>query len=572
MARSFFSIASLPKEAFLSPGHGYRPRGWEIALASLAINLLALALSLVTLQVYDRILIYHNISTLNMLCIGAVVALLVEALLKLCRGYAMGWSAASFEHAVACNVVRHTLARELTSDDNVTAGEYLQRIQSVGKIRDFYSGQALATLIDLPFVLVFLFIIYQVAGVLVFAPLLVLTGMLAMAYDAGRRLKSSLNRRDKADDTRYDFLVHTLAGIHSIKGLGLEAPFERRYEHWQAKTTRANFEVAQLSARTYDQGIIASHAMMIAVAVVGAPFMIGGSLSLGGLVACVMLSGRIMQPVQRALGFWTGLQEIGIAHQKLAAHFTGNLLSGNAAQAAEREGRVKLDNVSFGYDAGDSIVHNLSLAVRPGEVVSITGEYGAGKQTLLKLIAGVHPPHKGRVEVDGIAPHLYTSEALCDHIGYLPGNGIIFHGTIGENLSRFGRVPEDRVKEICELLGLEEEISMLPAGYDTRLEGTNADTIPPGLRQRIAIARVLASKPRVLLFYNADRSLDKDGYNHVYRLLARLKGRITMILVTNDQNLLRLADTHYRLENRGLLPVSAEGDMLNVHAYQEMRL
>lgn len=572
MSCSRESIYNLPPEAFVLPKHGYRPQGVEIAMASLAINFLSLALSLVTLQVYDRILVYHHIGTLNMLCIGAIVAVVAEALLKLCRSYAMGWAAASFEHTVACNLVRYTLAREINSGDNISIGEYLQRIQAVAKIRDFYSGQALATLIDLPFVLVFLFIIYQLGGVLVLAPILVLVGMLAMAYDAGERLKRALGLRDKADDIRYDFLVRTLTGVHSVKGLGLDASFERRYERWQANTTRANFDVARLSARTYDNGIIASHAMMIAVAVIGAPFMIAGTLSLGGLVACVMLSGRIMQPVQKALGFWAGLQEIGIAHSKLSEHFTGKLLSGNNSDVAEREGRVRMENVSFGYGTNEKILRNISISVRPREVVSIIGEHGAGKQTLLKLIAGIYPPDEGSVEVDGISPHLYTSETLSDHIGYLTSNGVIFHGTIGENLSRFGRIPEDRVKEICELLGLEEEISMLPAGYDTKLEGTNSDTITPGLRQRIAIARVLATKPRLLLFYNADRALDKEGYNYVYRLLARLKGRVTMILVTNDQNLQRLADSYYSLENCTLVPASEEMSEPSVHAYQEIRL
>lgn len=564
----------LPKAAYLSPAHGYRPRAGEIALASLIINILALALSLVTLQVYDRILVYHHISTLNLLCIGTVVAIVVEGLLKLCRGYAMGWAAASFEHTVSCNVVRHTLAQEQIQAGNTGIGDYLQRIHAVGKIRDFNSGQALATLIDLPFVLVFLGLIYIVGGVLVLAPLCVLVGMLAMACDAGIRLKRALAKRDDADDARYDFLVQSLSGVHSVKALGLEAPFERRYERWQANSTRANFDVASLSARTYDQGVIASHAMMIVVAVIGAPFMLGGTLSLGGLVACVMLSGRIMQPVQKALGFWTGLQDIALAYKKLQAHFEGDIRDVVPVTGTERDGRIEIDDVSFAYTQGEPILEHVSLTVKPGEAISISGDYGAGKQTLLKLIAGLYPPGSGTIAVDGIYPHAYSSEALADHIGYLPSSGIIFHGTMAENMSRFGRIPEARMKEIAALLGLDNEISMLPAGYDTKLEGTNADTIPPGLRQRIAMARVLAAKPRVLLFYNADRALDKDGYNYVYRLLSRLKGRVSMVLVTNDQNIRRIADTHYHLSNRTLVPAAPADDapVATSHAYQEMRL
>lgn len=561
----------LPAAAFNSPARGYQPRAGEIGMVSLAINLLRLAIALVTMQVYDRILVHHNFSTLNLLCLGAAVALLTEAALNLCRAYAMGWSAAAFEHAVACNAVRHTLAQEVSATEKLGVGEYLQRLGAISKIRDFYSGQSLATLIDLPFTIIFLLIIAYIGGALVFAPILLLAVMGVRAVSLGRRLKTRLRRRDDADDARYNFLIETLSGVHTVKALGLEAPFERRYEHWQAASTRANFEVARLSAAAYDHGVIASHTMMIAVAIVGAPMALNGDLTLGALVACVILAGRIMQPTQRALGFWTRLQDMELAHRRLSEHFATPELKETAPAIAEIEGRVELKNVSFAYPGQEAVLEGVNLSLAPGEAISVSGEHGGGKQTLLNLIAGLHRPDTGQILVDGVEPHLYRSEELVTHIGYLPAVGVIFRGTIYENLSRFGCVPRERVTEMAELLGLNEEIAALPAGFDTKLEGTHSDAIPPGLRQRIAIARVIAAKPRVLLFYNADRALDREGYNSVYRLLARLKGRATMVLVTNDQNIRHLATRHIRIENRRLVERPAT-QLYDVLAYQELRI
>lgn len=566
---------SIPSAAFLSPSLGYRPHPTEIGIASLSINVLSLAMSLVMMQVYDRILVYHNLGTLNLLCLGAGLAVVMEAGLKLCRAYIVGWAAAVFEHTVACNAVRHTLTQEVSQTEDLGIGEYLQRIGAIGKIRDFYSGQSLSTLIDLPFIFIFLSIIAYLGGVLVCAPLLLLVIIGICAFNLGKRLKIMLSRRHKADDARYNFLIRALSGVHTLKSLGLEAPFERRYERWQSDSSHANFEVATLNAAAYDQGVISSHAMMVMVAVAGAPMVLAGNLTLGALIACVMLSGRIMQPLQRALGFWTRLQDIELAHQKLSDHFSDSLLGDTLpAKQEEKEGRVELKDVSFFYEGQEKLLDNITLALKPGDIISISGEHGAGKQTLLKLIAGMHPPIEGSVRINGIEPHLYPSEELVAHVGYLPPDGVIFRGTIAENLSRFGRVPEERIHEMTKLLGLDQEIALLPAGYDTKLDGGHSDAITPGLRQRIAIARVLVSKPRVLLFYNADRALDKEGYNYVYRLLGRLKGLVTMVLVTNDQNILQLADTHYHLEQGKLIEDvdSGTGQFYHVHAYQELRL
>lgn len=568
-------LLKIPATAYLSPRLGYKPNRFDIGLVSFVINILTLSLSLLSLQIYDRILIYKNIGTLNLLCIGVLVALAIETWLRLLRSHAMNWAAAAFEHTVSANAVRMTLEGEAGSKSRTGIGEYLNTIASVSKIRDFYSGQSLTTLIDLPFVFIFLWLIYIFAGPLVLAPIAVLAIMTVVAWFLGTKLKSQLKNRDKADDQRYDFVVNALNGIHSVKALGLETFFERRYERRQATSTEANFEVAALNSEMYDQSLISTHIMMVAVAVCGAPLLVEGRITLGALAACVMLSSRIMQPVQRAMGYWTRFQDIGLAHDKLHAHFDSKLNERiESPDESSREGRVLIEGASFRYDNGDALLEDINLNLAPGTTISISGEHGTGKQTLLKLIAGLLEPTIGKVHVDGLEPHRLVSEDLVKHIGFLSQNGVIFRGSIYENLSRFGRVSDDRVQEMAQLLGLDAEIAQLPAGYDTHLEGGNSDVLSPGLRQRIAIARVLASKPRLILFYNADRALDKAGYNYVYRLLARLKGRATMILVTNDHNIMNLADQHLELKGARLEVIGNHADdkLYNHLPYQEVRL
>ncbi len=172
--------------------------------------------------------------------------------------------------------------------------------------------------------------------------------------------------------------------------------------------------------------------------------------------------------------------------------------------------------------------------------------------------------------LDGVEATAYSAAELAERVGLLPPMGVIFRGTIYENLSRFGGIERERVMEVARLVGIDEEVRVLPAGYDTQLEGGTADPIPPGLRQRIAIARVLMTKPRLILFYNADRALDRDGYNTVFRLLARLKGVATLVLVTEDRNILDLADRHYQLTDRHVEDATP-GQQTRVRAQSGMR-
>ncbi|MDH5407044.1 MAG: ABC transporter transmembrane domain-containing protein [Gammaproteobacteria bacterium] len=545
---------ALPDEAVKRPAVSFDVKRTHLVLASLSINLLALALPILTLQVYDRILVNENIATLYVLSAAVCVVVVMEGILRLGRSYVITWASAVYEHVIACNAMRYMLAADLSSLEQKEPGEQLQRMAGIAKLREFFGGQALTILIDLPFVFIFIGLIAYLAGILVLVPVVLLSLFVLIAITLGKELKEALISRERLDEMRMGFIIETLNGIHSVKSLGIETLFQRRYEKIQKEASFSNYNVSKQTNKAINYGALFTQGMIVGIISFGAPLAMQGQLTLGALIACVLLSGRIMQPVQRTLGVWTRYQDFKLALDKIVEVFElPSHARSSPAELNKSVGLLEIHNLSFSYGPNESqLFDNLNLKLYPGQSISITDDFSSGKTTLLQLMAGFYQPTNGKVLINGVESTRYPARMLIQHIGYLAMEGTIFRGTIWENLNAFGGLPDDRVYELVRLLGLDKEISKLPAGYETKLEGSTADPIPPGVKQRITIARVLASKPRIILFDNADRALDKEGYNQVYRLLARLKGKVTMIIVTNDRNIMGLAQTEYVLSNKAL--------------------
>ncbi|ODS23638.1 hypothetical protein AB835_07960 [Candidatus Endobugula sertula] len=567
---------SFGDEAIRNPQLSFSNKRSTLIGVSLISNLLSLALPIMTLQVYDRILVNESKGTLQILIAGVVIAVMLESVLRLCRSYVINWAGAVSEHTLLCNTMRHMLGAELSSIEGQTISEQLQRINSISKIREFTSGQALITLIDLPFVILFLILIAYLAGLLVFVPIILLLLFGVVAWYLGIQLKNALVQQEAATESRMGFVIESLNGIHTLKSMGLERLFQRHYEQLQYNSSLSSYQVAKQSNIAANCGALFTQAMMISIVFIGAPMTMNGELTMGTLIACVLLSGRIMSPVQKALSIWTRFQDFQLSKKEIQSTFLlPSLKRVNEDELGEKDGQLNIKNMSFSYGEYESILFDdISLNLHRGESISISGDHSCGKMTLLKLISGLYSPTSGDILVNNAPATSYPARELIQHVGYMAMEGTIFKGTIMQNLTAFDEISMKKVNEIIDLLGIQGDISRLPEGFDTKLEGGTADPIPPGLKQRIAIARVLASKPRILLFDNADRALDQYGYNQLYRLLARLKGKVTMILVSDDRNILRLAQKEYVLEDGHLVErrFSDRSKQHDVLPYQELRL
>ncbi len=555
------------------PPSKFRLKKSELMTATLAINLLSLALPVMVLQVYDRILVNRSDGTLVVLAVGVCLAIFFEAILRIARAYTTGWTGTVYEYTLAANAMRYYINADPSKIKTEGAGKQIQNLGAFSKLRDFYGGQTLITFVDIPFATVFLGLISYLAGVLVFVPIVLISIFTVITWFMGNRLMRALKAQGDCDDKRYNFIIEALQGVHSIKSYGIEAVFQRRYERLEENSSLTNYNASLISTEGYTFGVLFNEVMIIAVVSFGAPMVINGDFTTGGLIATVLLSGRLMQPIQKALFLWTQFQDYRIADETANAIFLIDQIQRQPVQANhESIGTVELKNVGFGYGS-KSIFSNINLSLEVPDIIAIHGPSNSGKSTLLRLIAGISKPSEGTIMIDGTEASELASEDLVYHVGLIASESIMFQGTIMENLTAFDESKETQALELAALLSVDKEIALLPHGYDTKVSDGFADTIAPGIKQRIAIVRVLLNKPKIILFNNADKGLDREGYNHLIKLLMKLKGKVTMIITTHDQNISKLADRHYLLKDGSLTEVKAQSAAIfEIKPYKELKI
>lgn len=552
----------------------FRLNKYEVVLSTLAVNLLSLALPIMVLQVYDRIMINRSVGTLTVLAIGVSIAIILEGILRIARAYTTSWAGMMYEYTMAANAMRLYINANPVKLKTEGPGQQIQNLNAFSKLRDFYSGQTLINIVDIPFAFTFLVLISYLTGKLVIVPIALIAIFTIVTWFIGNKLKQSLLNQGGVDDKRYNFIVEALQGIHTIKSLGLEAIFTRRYASLEEQCSIHNYRTALISTQGYTFGILFYELMVVAIVSFGAPMVIKGDFTSGALVATVLLAGRLMQPIQKTLFLWTQFQEYRIANSQAEKMFSIEQIERRHIDPKEYKeiGTVKLENVSFGY--GEKMVFkNINLDLKIPDTIGIRGENNAGKATLMRLIAGIVKPTSGRIFVNGIPPSDYQSEEVVKYIGYISANNILFQGTILENLTAFNENMENEALEIAKMFNLDKEIALLPKGYDTKVNDGIADIIAPGIKQRIAIARALLHKPKIILFHNADRGLDKEGYNLLIKFLHLINNQTTTIIVTEDHNINLLVGREYLLKDGKLTEInSKDSRVYDIKPYKELKI
>jgi ATP-binding cassette, subfamily C, bacterial LapB len=545
----------------------------ELITATVAINLLSLALPVMVLQIYDRIIANGSVGTLSVLSIGVCIAIFLEGVLRIARSYITGWTGMMYEYSMAANAMRCYINADPAKLKKEGTGQQIQNLGAFSKLRDFYGGQTLVTLVDIPFSLVFIALISYLTGELVFVPLTLIFAFMIISWIMGNRLMQALKVQGKSDDQRYNFIIEALQGIHSIKSYGLEAVFARRYERLEEDSSLSNYNASLISTEGYTFGVLFNEIIVIAVITFGAPMVISGELTTGALIATLLLSGRLMQPIQKALFLWTQFQDYRLANETANEIYSIEQIKRKTmTERPPKLGHISFKNVAFSYRE-KVIFSNINLELNLPDTIAIHGPNSSGKSTLMRLIAGISEPTEGEVKIDGVKSSSFLSEDLVHHVGLITSENAMFQGTIMENLTAFNEEKEAEAVALSKLLNIDKEIALLPKGYETKINDGFADTIAPGVKQRIAIARVLLNKPKIILFNNADKGLDREGYNHLIKLLTLLKGKVTMIITTDDHNIAKLADRNFILKNGVLREVKTQdSSIFEVKPYKELKI
>jgi ATP-binding cassette, subfamily C, bacterial LapB len=561
MAKVRASLASL--HVFVSGGRdprfapftakGASPLSPPILIGSVAINFFSLATPLALLQVYDRIIPNQAVETLTIIVMGLIGIMCVDAVFRYARSCLVIWYAAQLDHALSVTLVDRFLETPSLEFEKETPGGYMDKLGAIETIRDFEGGQSRLLMLDLPFVSAFLALIWIIGGSLVLVPIALFGVLVVVTAISGSALRKVLSDRWEYDDRRYSFIVETLSGIPAIKSMAMEPQIQRRYERLLRTGASATYRTIELGGIAQSFGAVFAGVTMVAVVSVGALLVIDGALSMGSLAACTLLSGRTIQPLLKGLSLWTQLQSVDVAREKAASllDLPGGQPRVNEDSIPSLVGLVELRDMSFRFNADQQdVVKKVSTKIQPGEMISVTGGDNSGKSTFIRLISGELAPTNGKVMIDGMEATGPHHHALSKWIAYIPPHPVVFHGTILDNLAMFQKGDAiDNARLAARAIGLEDEIHHLPEGYDTQVNQGIAEQLPMGFLQRMTIARALAMKPQVLLFDEANNTLDAKGDQKLIKALQVLKGGPTIIAVTHRPSLMRITDRQFEMTN-----------------------
>lgn len=524
-----------------------------LTISSLVINILSLMLPIMTLHTYDRIIPNKSYETMVVLLVVLFLSLTLETILKLVRSYLLGWAGAIYEHKTTADAVQKLLSAKSRETQKHSSGEYIQGLSSIQKLREFYSGQALIVLTDIPFLFVYLFLIAYIGKFLILIPLVLIGVFVFYIWKQSQIIMTETKEREIASTHRIDFIIEMLNGIHTVKSFGIEKLFLRRADRLQTKLTTLNYMLATANGKTLNFIMVISQLMTMGVAALGAILVVEEIIGMGALAACILLAGRVMQPIQRSITFIHKIHDFEISQEKLNTIFNIPIPKlQNTNQTPQ--GHLIVENMSFNLShQSTQLLKNINLNLEEKGIIAIKGEQNSGKTMLFNLIAGITAPTKGKIRIDGIDPQDIPPQTYSHFIGYVQSKNAIFQGTINENLTFFGATPLLEAQEVAQKLGIDKAISYLPLGYETPLFDTFSDAISPGLKQRISIARILAQKPKIIIADQADTSLDMQAIKMLKNYLVELKSHCLIIVSTYNPRILEICDQIYTLEDGCLI-------------------
>ncbi|MDD9918655.1 MAG: peptidase domain-containing ABC transporter [Rhodospirillaceae bacterium] len=518
------------------------------------INILSLAVPLSIMVIYDQIIGKSSMEMLPYLIAGVGGAALFELLFRILRARAQAYMGARVDYVVASSVLEQVLHLAPGFTERAPVGGQVTRIREFEAFRDAVTGGLPTLLMDLPFVLISFGVIIALGGWIVLVPI-----VLALAYLILGRIvfaESSVltTQSGQARSERFGFLVELMWWMRSVKQQGAEDTWMERFRNISADAAWSNYNVSRLFQHSQN---ISQTLVTIAGAstlAVGVFLAIDGVMTMGALIAIMMLVWRVLQPMQSLFGASAKIEQLrqSIRQLETLLGYTREQEPGDAPSASiEFEGRLAFNRVSMRYGAGsDPALLGVSFVAEPGEIVGVVGRSGSGKSTLGKLTLGFYHPQAGAVTLDGIDIRQLRPITLRQTLAYVPQSNHAFPGSLYENLILSNPTASfDEVKAACRLAGVLHKIEALPYGFDTRFRDGLEAHVPQGFLRQLALARAYLRNAPVVVLDEPASALDDEDERALLRAFELLRGRTTTIMITQRPSHMRICDKLLVLEN-----------------------
>ncbi|TDG15256.1 type I secretion system permease/ATPase [Seongchinamella unica] len=528
----------------------------DVLLAAFFINVFALALPLFTMNVYDRVVPNYAVETLWMLAAGVIIVLIADISLRSMRGYFLDLASRRVDIKLSALIMERVLGIRLEHRPQ-SVGSYAVNLRSFETVRDFITSASVTTIIDIPFALIFIAVIAWIAWPILIPLGIGLLVVLGFALSVQGKLKELAETTYRAGAMRNSTLIESLVGLETIKAMGAESRMQRRWEDTTAFLAHVGVQLRLLSSSAINVTQWSQQMVTMFVIVTGVYLITAGELSMGGLIACTMLSGRIMAPFGQLAGLITQYHNAEIALKSLDEVMAKPVERPDGAQFLSREmfnGDIEFKNVSFAYPGAEmESLSGVSFKIRPGEHVAILGRVGSGKSTLEKLAMGLYQPTDGAIMIDGIDLRQLDPTELRSRVGYVPQDVTLFYGSLRDNLTLSDpQVSDAALVRAVEIANLADFVNRHPQGFDMMV-GERGESLSGGQRKSVALARGVINEPPILLMDEPTGSMDHSTEIAVKKQLQEfVKGR-TWLVVTHRNSLLEMVDRIIVIDNGRLV-------------------
>lgn len=537
----------------------------DVLIASILVNMFALAAPLFTMNVYDKVVPNQAFNTLWVLASGMAIVVIFDLLVRQIRAYFLDTASKKSEVLLSAKIFAKAMNLRMDARP-ASVGAFVKNLQEFDAVRDFFTSFTMTTLIDLPFALFFLFIIWIIGGPLVWVPILALIILIGYSVLIQWPLKRSIENGSRLATEKHARLVESVAGLESLKLANAQGETQRRYERAVGEIAKWGVQSRNLSSSVSSLSMSISQLATVALVVIGA-YMIGNAeLSMGGLIAAVMLTGRALQPLAQMAMLITrigqtrsamaALEQIMAMPEEVEAHK-------NYVHRDRLDMRMEFDHVNFRYsEEAPTALSDVSLTIESGERVAIIGRIGAGKSTLQRLMTGLYRPTEGSIRIDGLDINQIHPADVRRHIGFAGQDSSLFYGSIRDNIVLGNQnASEEAVIRTVELAGVAEFTRRDPDGLDRQV-GEGGRLLSSGQRQAVLLARALLSNAPLLLLDEPGAHMDNRAEYRLRKMLANLPRSQTLVLVTHKSAMLEVAERVIVVDGGRVIADGPKGSVL----------
>ncbi len=519
----------------------------QVLLASLFIQLFQLANPLLIQQIIDKVINQSNLSALQVLGAALVVAALFQGLLTAVRTWLLIDTTDRMDLVLGTQVIDKLLRLPLRFFEKRPVGELSQRLSELGNLRNFLTGTAITSALDILFAIIYIFIMLFYSPLLTAVALGTIPLYILLVVFIAPVYRNLIRKQAMYSARTQSHLIETLGGIQTVKAQHFELNSRWKWQERYSGQIAEGFKGVVLGSSAGEIGNFLNQLSTLLIIWVGVYQVVNGQLSLGQLIAFRIIAGYVTGPILRLSSLWEGFQQVGISMERLAD------IVDQVPEAGESEadqislppikGKVKFDSITFRFGkTGPNQIESVNLEIKPGSFIGIVGQSGSGKSTLMKLLPRLYEPNQGKILIDNYDISKVSMSSVRQQIGIVPQDCLLFEGTVRENISmNFPEASTENIIRVAKAAAAHDFIMELAEGYGTRI-GERGAGLSGGQKQRIAIARTLLANPNLLVLDEATSALDYDTESTVcINLQNELKGK-TVFFITHRLSTVRHAD------------------------------